>query len=162
MLQPIRYLLDRPLCFPLERKLAGSDFHRRIKHALQGTHTIIRPNAKSECQAQAEGVGLLAFRPGHRPLRCHPLLPVHLTQAVRDLFKALALTFQGTPPVPRLAPESLPDLNVEHELQAAVVAMCLPLNPVRLQRREESAQSNREALLLDHLARRSLIRSKVG
>ena len=39
MLQPIRYLLDRPLCFRPERKLAGSDFHRRIKRALQGTHT---------------------------------------------------------------------------------------------------------------------------
>lgn len=38
MLQPIRYLLDRPLCFRLERQLAGSDFHRRINRALQGTH----------------------------------------------------------------------------------------------------------------------------
>lgn len=38
MLQPIRYLLDRPLCFRPERKLAGSDFHRRINCALQGTH----------------------------------------------------------------------------------------------------------------------------
>jgi hypothetical protein len=38
VLQPIRYLLDRPLCFRLERQLAGSDFHRRINRALQGTH----------------------------------------------------------------------------------------------------------------------------
>jgi hypothetical protein len=37
VLQPIRYLLDRPLCFRPERKLAGSDFHRRIDCALQGT-----------------------------------------------------------------------------------------------------------------------------
>ena len=37
MLQPIRYLLDRPLCFRPERKLAGSDLHRRINRALQGT-----------------------------------------------------------------------------------------------------------------------------
>ena len=41
MLQPIRYLLDRPLCFRLERQLAGSDFHRRINRALQGTHNNI-------------------------------------------------------------------------------------------------------------------------
>ena len=37
MLQPIRYLLDRPLCFRPERKLAGSDFLRGINCALQGT-----------------------------------------------------------------------------------------------------------------------------
>jgi hypothetical protein len=37
VLQPIRYLLDRPLCFRPERKLAGSDLHRRINCALQGT-----------------------------------------------------------------------------------------------------------------------------
>ena len=37
MLQPIRYLLDRPLCFRPERELAGSDFHRRINRAFQGT-----------------------------------------------------------------------------------------------------------------------------
>jgi hypothetical protein len=38
VLQTIRYLLDRPLCFRLERQLAGSDFHRRINRAFQGTH----------------------------------------------------------------------------------------------------------------------------
>ena len=38
MLQPTCYLLDRSLCFRPERKLAGSDFHRRINRALQGTH----------------------------------------------------------------------------------------------------------------------------
>lgn len=43
MLQPIRYLLDRPLCFRPERKLAGSDLHRRINRALQGT-----PNNRAE------------------------------------------------------------------------------------------------------------------
>ena len=43
MLQPIRYLLDRPLCFRPERKLAGSDFLRRIDCALQGT-----PNNEAE------------------------------------------------------------------------------------------------------------------
>ena len=43
MLQPIRYLLDRPLCFRPERKLAGSDLHRRINCALQGT-----PNNRAE------------------------------------------------------------------------------------------------------------------
>jgi len=37
VLQPICYLLDRPLCFRPERKLAGSDFHRRINCTLQGT-----------------------------------------------------------------------------------------------------------------------------
>ena len=41
VLQPIRYLLDRPLCFRPERELAGSDWarprprrHRRINRAL--------------------------------------------------------------------------------------------------------------------------------
>lgn len=43
MLQPIRYLLDRPLCFRPERKLAGLDFLRRIDCALQGT-----PNNEAE------------------------------------------------------------------------------------------------------------------
>jgi hypothetical protein len=43
VLQPIRYLLDRPLCFRPERKLAGSDLHRRINRALQGT-----PNNRAE------------------------------------------------------------------------------------------------------------------
>ena len=38
VLQPIRCLLDRFLCFRPERELAESDFHRRINHALQGTH----------------------------------------------------------------------------------------------------------------------------
>ena len=38
MLQPIRCLLDRSLCFRPERKLAGSGSHRRINRALQGTH----------------------------------------------------------------------------------------------------------------------------
>ena len=33
VLQPIRYLLDRSLCFRPERELAGSDFHRRIDRA---------------------------------------------------------------------------------------------------------------------------------
>ncbi len=34
VLQPIRCLLGRPKCFRLERKLAGSDLHRRIRCAL--------------------------------------------------------------------------------------------------------------------------------
>jgi transposase len=38
VLQPIRCLLDRSLCFRPERKLAGSGSHRRINRALQGTH----------------------------------------------------------------------------------------------------------------------------
>jgi hypothetical protein len=43
VLQLIRYLLDRPLCFRPERKLAGSGLHRRINCALQGT-----PNNEAE------------------------------------------------------------------------------------------------------------------
>ena len=34
VLQSIRYLLNRSLCFRLEREFAGSDFHRRINRAL--------------------------------------------------------------------------------------------------------------------------------
>lgn len=45
VLQPIRYLLDRSLCFRPERELAGSDFHRRINRALQGTHNNRCENA---------------------------------------------------------------------------------------------------------------------
>lgn len=44
-LQPICYLLDRPLYFRPERELAGSDFHRRKDRALQGTHNNIAENA---------------------------------------------------------------------------------------------------------------------
>lgn len=33
MLQLIRYLLNRSLCFQPERELAGSEFHRRINRA---------------------------------------------------------------------------------------------------------------------------------
>ena len=45
MLQPIRCLLDRSLCFRPERKLAGSGSHRRINRALQGTHNNPAENA---------------------------------------------------------------------------------------------------------------------
>jgi hypothetical protein len=38
VLQPIRYLLDRSLCFRPERELAGSDFHRRINRAFARHH----------------------------------------------------------------------------------------------------------------------------
>ena len=52
MLQPIRCLLDRSLCFRPERKLAGLDWarppphlHQRINRALQGTHNNPVENA---------------------------------------------------------------------------------------------------------------------
>lgn len=57
MLQPIRYLLDRPLCFRPERKLAGSDLHRRTKRALQGT-----PNNRAE---RALRPGVIARKVSH-------------------------------------------------------------------------------------------------
>ena len=57
MLQPIRYLLDRPLCFRPERKLAGSDLHRRINCALQGT-----PNNRAE---RALRPGVIARKVSH-------------------------------------------------------------------------------------------------
>lgn len=49
MLQPICYLLDRFLCFRLEREVAGSDLHRLI-YCLSKAHNnraenAIRPKA---------------------------------------------------------------------------------------------------------------------
>ena len=45
MLQHICYLLDRPLYFRPERELAGSDLHRRINRAFQGTHNNVAERA---------------------------------------------------------------------------------------------------------------------
>ena len=45
VLQPIRYLVSRPLCFRPERELAGSVSHRRTDDTLQDTHNNPVENA---------------------------------------------------------------------------------------------------------------------
>ena len=105
MLQPIRYLLDRSLCFRPERKLAGSDSHRRINRALQGTHNnqaerdVRMPKLKqkvSGCFRSDQGIAHFA------DIRSYLST---LRKQSADIFKSLVLTFQGSPPMPRLAPE---------------------------------------------------------
>ena len=105
MLQPIRCLLDRSLCFRPERKLAGSGSHRRINRALQGTHNnlaerdVRMPKLKqkvSGCFRSAQGVAHFAIIRSYLST---------LRKQSADIFKSLILTFQGSPPRPRLAPE---------------------------------------------------------
>ena len=102
MLQPIRYLLDRPLRFRPERELAGSDFHRRINCAFQGTHNnlaerdIRMPKLKqkvSGCFRSEAGVEAFAIIRSYLST---------LRKQSANIFDSLVLTFQADPPTPRL------------------------------------------------------------
>lgn len=80
MLQPIRYLLDRPLCFRPERKLAGSDFHRRINCAFQGT-----PNNRAEVSHEPTRKRERRMRRFKSPSQAQRFLSVHAV--VGNLFR---------------------------------------------------------------------------
>jgi len=91
------------LCFRPERKLAGSGSHRRINRALQGTHNnqaerdIRMPKLKQKVSGGFRSEdGAQAFA----TIRSY--LSTLRKQSI-NTYHALVMTFQGHPPMPRLA-----------------------------------------------------------
>jgi len=87
--------------------LAGAIFHRRINHALQGTHSNqaernVRmpklPQKVSGCFRSDQGIA--HFTDTRSCLST-------LRKQFADIFQSLILSFQGRPPMPWLAPEWL-------------------------------------------------------